>query len=50
LGYKDEEIIVNDFECGRVATQMYRELTDIQFGRKPDRFNWTYTIEANGHK
>jgi branched-chain amino acid aminotransferase len=50
LGYKDEEIIINDYECGRVATQMYRELTDIQFGRKPDRFNWTYTIEANGHK
>jgi branched-chain amino acid aminotransferase len=50
LGYKDEEIIINDYECGRVATQLYRELTDIQFGRQPDRFNWTYTIEANGHK
>jgi branched-chain amino acid aminotransferase len=50
LGYKDEEIIINDFECGTVAVQLYRELTDIQFGRKPDRFNWTYTIEANGHR
>lgn len=49
LGYKEEEIIINDFECGRVAINLYRELTDIQYGRKPDRFNWTYTIEANGH-
>lgn len=50
LGYRDEELIINDFECGRVAIQLYRELTDIQYGRKPDRFNWTYTIKANGHK
>jgi branched-chain amino acid aminotransferase len=50
LGFKDEEMIINDFECGRVAVQLYRELTDIQFGRKPDRFNWTYTIKANGHR
>lgn len=49
LGYKDEEIIVNEFECGPVAMKLYRELTDIQYGRKPDRFNWTYTIESNGH-
>jgi branched-chain amino acid aminotransferase len=48
LGYKDQEIIINDFECGRVAIQLYKELTDIQYGRKSDRFNWTYTIKANG--
>lgn len=50
LGYQDEEIIINDFEVGRVANQLYQELTDIQYGRKPDRFNWTFTIETNGHK
>jgi branched-chain amino acid aminotransferase len=49
LGYKDEELIINNFECGLVAQHLYRELTDIQFGRVKDRFNWTYTIEANGH-
>lgn len=50
LGYRDEEIIVNEFECGPVAIRLYRELTNIQYGLKPDRFNWTYTIETNGHK
>lgn len=50
LGYKDQEIIINNFECGSVATHLYQELTDIQYGRKPDRFNWTYTIESNGHR
>ncbi|MFZ0544215.1 MAG: branched-chain amino acid aminotransferase [Candidatus Promineifilaceae bacterium] len=49
LGYKDEEIIINNFECGPVAVHLFKELTDIQYGRKPDRFNWTYTIETNGH-
>ncbi len=48
FGYKDEEIIINNFEVGPVATRLYKELTDIQYGRKEDRFNWTYTIKANG--
>jgi branched-chain amino acid aminotransferase len=46
LGMGDKEYVLNDYECGPVSRQMYRELTDIQFGRVPDRFDWTLRIPA----
>jgi branched-chain amino acid aminotransferase len=50
FGYHDEEIIINNNQAGPVATRLFQELTDIQYGRTPDRFDWTYTIHAqNGH-
>jgi len=44
FGYKDEEIIINDFQPGPVAHRLYDELTGIQDGRLPDPYGWTYTI------
>jgi branched-chain amino acid aminotransferase len=50
FGYHDEEIIINNNEVGPVARHLFQALTDIQFGRVPDRFGWTYTIHSsNGH-
>ncbi|HEY1407749.1 MAG TPA: branched-chain amino acid aminotransferase [Promineifilum sp.] len=49
LGYKDEEFIVNNMEPGPVATRLFKELTDIQYGRAEDPFGWTYTFAPNGH-
>lgn len=50
FGFRDEEIIINNNQAGPVATRLFQELTDIQFGRTPDRFGWTYTISTqNGH-
>jgi branched-chain amino acid aminotransferase len=50
FGFRDEEIIINNNQAGPVATRLFQELTDIQFGRIPDRFGWTYTIHGrNGH-
>jgi branched-chain amino acid aminotransferase len=49
FGYQDEEYVINDYEVGPVAAHLYKELTDIQYGRIPDRFNWIHTIEANGN-
>lgn len=46
FGYKDTELLINDYEVGPVAKHMYQELTDIQYGRIEDRFGWTYTIEV----
>lgn len=46
FGYKDEEYIIHDYKPGPVAKHLFKELTDIQYGRIPDRFGWTYTIEA----
>ncbi|MCB9422684.1 MAG: branched-chain amino acid aminotransferase [Ardenticatenaceae bacterium] len=46
FGYKDEEYIINNYEVGPVAKQLFDELTGIQYGRIPDRFGWTMMIEA----
>jgi branched-chain amino acid aminotransferase len=46
FGYKDAEYVINDYQSGPVAKHLYDELTGIQYGRLPDRFGWTLTIEA----
>ena len=45
FGYKDEEFVIHDNEVGPVARHLFKELTDLQYGRTRDRFNWTHTIE-----
>lgn len=47
FGFKEAEYIINDYEVGPVARHLYDELTGIQYGRLPDRFDWTLTIKAN---
>ncbi len=49
FGFHDETIVINDNQAGPVARELFQHLTDIQFGRAPDPFGWTYTIRANGH-
>jgi branched-chain amino acid aminotransferase len=46
FGYEGQEYIVNNNEVGPVASKLYQELTDIQFGRKEDPYGWTYKIEV----
>lgn len=47
FGYRDKEYIVNNNESGPVATHLFKSLTDIQYGRVPDPYGWTHTIELN---
>lgn len=44
FGYQDQEHVINHEEVGPVAKKLYQELTDLQYGRIPDRFGWIYTI------
>jgi branched-chain amino acid aminotransferase len=46
FGYKDKEYLINNFEVGPISNHLFRQLTDIQYGRVPDPFGWTYTIEV----
>ena len=46
FGYQDKEYIINNNEVGPVSRRLYQELTDLQYGRIPDRFGWTTTIEV----
>lgn len=47
FGYQDKEYVINDYKAGPVSRRLYQELTDIQYGRIEDRFDWTLTVEAN---
>lgn len=48
LGYKEQAYWVNDNQAGPVSQHLYKTLTDIQYGRVPDPYGWTYTIYPNG--
>jgi len=43
LMYKDEIFKISD-EPGPISVQLYKELTDIQWGRKEDTFGWTVIV------
>lgn len=47
FGYQDKEYVINNNEVGPVSQRLFKELTDLQYGRIPDRFGWTLTIEVN---
>jgi branched-chain amino acid aminotransferase len=46
FGFQDEEYIINDNVVGPVAKHLYSQLTDIQYGRIPDRFDWILTLDS----
>ena len=46
ISYKDQPIVIKDGQPGPVATHLYNELTDIQYGRKIDPYHWTQTISV----
>lgn len=46
FGFRDREYVINDYKVGPVAERLYKELTDIQFGRKEDPYGWTYQIDG----
>ncbi len=45
LSYRNREIVIRDSRPGPVATRLYEELTGLQYGRRPDTYGWTRTIE-----
>lgn len=40
LKYQDELLKFSDEEAGELGKKLYKEMTDIQYGRIEDRFNW----------
>lgn len=45
LAYKGDSVTVNDGKTGELTQRLYDELTDIQWGRKEDQYNWTVPVE-----
>jgi branched-chain amino acid aminotransferase len=48
LGFCGQDYLVANNEVGPISRRLYRELTDLQCGRIPDRFGWILTIDADG--
>lgn len=46
LGFNGKDYLVNNNQPGPVAQNLYKALTDIQYGRVPDLYGWTYKIEV----
>ncbi len=46
FGYKEKEYVVGGGESGPVAKQLFQTLTDIQYGRIADPYDWTHTIKV----
>ena len=44
LFWKDQRITLSGGRIGELSKRLYDELTSIQYGEKPDKFNWIYTI------
>ena len=45
MNYKGKDYTINNFEVGPIATKIYENLTGIQYGDKPDIFNWIEKVE-----
>jgi len=44
LFYQKEEHIINNFEVGELSKKLYRALTDIQWSRAEDNYNWVVRV------
>lgn len=44
FGYQGKEFIVGGNKAGPVTQRLFDALTDIQYGRVPDRYGWTRAI------
>lgn len=42
--YQDQKITVNNFKTGDLTQKLYDCLTGIQWGSKPDNYNWTIEV------
>ena len=47
FGLQDDEYIINNNQSGPVAEKLFQALTDIQYGRVQDKYDWTLKIEVN---
>ena len=44
LKWGDKDIIVNGGKMGELTESLYHELTDIQYGKKEDKYGWTVQL------
>lgn len=47
FGFQEDEYIINENKPGPAAKKLFQALTDIQYGRVEDKYDWTLKIEVN---
>jgi branched-chain amino acid aminotransferase len=45
LGWKGEDIVINDGKPGELSKRLYDAITDVQYGRAPDTHGWMTTLD-----
>ncbi len=45
LEHEGKKILINNGETGPVAKMLFDEITGIQYGEKPDKYNWNFIID-----
>jgi branched-chain amino acid aminotransferase len=44
LSHKGQDLVIADGKTGPLARKLYDELTAIQWGQRPDPFNWIHRV------
>ena len=44
LAYEEQQFVINDMQIGETSQKLYDALTDIQWGRAADPFEWTCPV------
>ena len=44
LGFKGKDYVINNNQTGEVSTNLYDELTGIQYGTREDKFGWVVSV------
>jgi branched-chain amino acid aminotransferase len=45
LGWRGEKLVINGGQAGEMARKLYDAVTDIQYGRAPDKHGWMTAID-----
>jgi branched-chain amino acid aminotransferase len=46
LGYRGQEVPINQGRAGPVAQRLFDELTGVQYGHRPDPYGWTRVVRV----
>jgi branched-chain amino acid aminotransferase len=46
LGWKGEDIVINDGQPGEISQRLFDAITGVQSGREPDAHGWMTTLDA----
>ena len=46
LGWKGEDMVINNGEPGEIAARLFDAITGVQSGREPDKHGWMTTLEG----